>query len=221
MNGKPEYTKRSFPMIIDVYQDTVCPWCRIGKANLLRALKTWEGAETVTIRWHAYQLDPTTPLEGRDFNQSMIDKMGGPERLKQIMVHLTQAGAASGLLFDYEKITRMPNTLLSHQLISLAPEAMKLKLIDAIYKAYFEEGQDIGSLDVLIALAEELQLDGTALREKLQANAALEAVKADIASAQNYAIRGVPYFVFDGKLAVSGAQAAEGFLSALKQAAEV
>src|ERR1700730_1228050 len=93
-------TKRSLPMIIDVYQDTVCPWCRIGKANLLRALKTWEGAETVTIRWHAYQLDPTTPLEGRDFNQSMIDKMGGPERLKQIMVHLTQAGAASGLLFD-------------------------------------------------------------------------------------------------------------------------
>ena len=83
-------------MIIDVYQDTVCPWCRIGKANLLRALKSWEGADTVTIRWHAYLLDPTTPPEGREFKQNMIDKMGGPDRLKQILGQVTQAGAASG-----------------------------------------------------------------------------------------------------------------------------
>jgi predicted DsbA family dithiol-disulfide isomerase len=207
-------------MIIDVYQDTVCPWCRIGKANLFSALAKWEGADSVTLRWHAFQLDPTTPAEGRDFNQSMVAKMGGPERLKQIFGQVTQAGAASGLHFDFDKVTRMPNTLLSHQLISLAPEEMKLKLIDAIYQAYFEDGRDIGSLDVLVAIAEESQIDGAKLREQLEANEALEAVKADLASAQDYAIRGVPYFILDGKLAVSGAQAADGFLSALKQAAE-
>jgi predicted DsbA family dithiol-disulfide isomerase len=207
-------------MIIDVYQDTICPWCRIGKANLLRALESWEGAEFVSLRWHAFQLDPTTPPEGRDFKKSIAEKLGGPERLKQIFEQLTQAGAASGLRFDYDKVTRSPNTLLSHQLIALAPEAMKAKLIDAIYKAYFEDGLDIGSLDVLINIAEELQLDGSALREQLQANAALEAVKADIATAHSYNIRGVPYFILDEKLAVSGAQAPEGFLSALKQAAE-
>ena len=75
-------------------------------------------------------------------------------------------------------------------------------------------------MDVLVAIAEELQIDGAKLREQLEANEALEAVKADLASAQDYAIRGVPYFILDGKLAVSGAQAADGFLSALKQAAE-
>jgi predicted DsbA family dithiol-disulfide isomerase len=207
-------------MIIDVYQDTICPWCRIGKANLLRALESWEGAESVTFRWHAFQLDPTTPPEGRDFNEGMVEKMGGPERLKQILGQVTQAGAAAGLLFNFDKATRTPNTLLSHQLIALAPEAMKLKVIDAINKAYFEDGLDIGCLDVLINIAEELQLNGSALREQLQANAALEAVKADIATARSYNIRGVPYFILDGKLAVSGAQAAEGFLSALKQAAD-
>lgn len=207
-------------MIIDVYQDTVCPWCRIGKANLLNALSQWESADSVTLRWHAFQLDPTTPAEGHDFNQSMVAKMGGPERLKQILGQVTQAGAASGLNFDFDRVTRMPNTLLSHQLISLAPEEMKLKLIDAIYQAYFENGRDIGSLDVLVAIAEELQLDSVKLREQLAANEALEAVKTDLTNAQGYAIRGVPYFILDGKLAVSGAQAAEGFLSALKQAAE-
>lgn len=207
-------------MIIDVYQDTVCPWCRIGKANLLNALSQWESADSVTLRWHAFQLDPTTPAEGHDFNQSMVAKMGGPERLKQILGQVTQAGAASGLNFDFDRVTRMPNTLLSHQLISLAPEEMKLKLIDAIYQAYFENGRDIGSLDVLVAIAEELQLDSVKLREQLAANEALEAVRTDLANAQGYAIRGVPYFILDGKLAVSGAQAAEGFLSALKQAAE-
>jgi predicted DsbA family dithiol-disulfide isomerase len=207
-------------MIIDVYQDTICPWCRIGKANLLRALASWEGAESVTLRWHAFQLDPTTPPEGRDFNNSMVEKMGGPERLKQILGQVAQAGAASGLLFNFDKVTRTPNTLLSHQLISLAPEAMKLKLIDAIYKANFEDGLDIGSLDVLINIADELELDGAALGAQLLANEALEAVKADIATAHSYNIRGVPYFILDGKLAVSGAQSSESFLSALKQAAE-
>jgi predicted DsbA family dithiol-disulfide isomerase len=207
-------------MIIDVYQDTICPWCRIGKANLLNALAKWEGAESVTLRWHAFQLDPTTPAEGRDFETEMVEKMGGPERLKQIFAQVTQAGAASGIHFDFDKVTRTPNTLLSHQLISLAPDAMKLKLIDAIYQAYFEDGRDIGSLDVLIAIAEEVKLDGVKLREQLEANAALKAVKDDLATAQGYGIRGVPYFIMDSKLAVSGAQAAEGFLSALKQATE-
>jgi predicted DsbA family dithiol-disulfide isomerase len=207
-------------MIIDVYQDTVCPWCRIGKANLMRALEVWENEQPVTIRWHAFQLDPTTPPEGRDFKQSIQEKMGGADRLKQIFEQLTQAGAASGLTFNYEKVTRSPNTLLSHQLISLAPENQKLQLIDAIYAAYFEDGRDIGSLDVLLAIAEEVNLDAIALREQLLADTALDAVKADLASAQNYAIRGVPYFILDGKLAVSGAQASEGFLRALKQAAE-
>jgi predicted DsbA family dithiol-disulfide isomerase len=207
-------------MIIDIYQDTICPWCRIGKANLFSALAKWEGADSVTLRWHAFQLDPTTPAEGRDFNEIMIAKLGGPERLKQILAQVTQAGAAAGLHFAFDKATRTPNTLLSHQLISLAPEEAKLKLIDAIYQAYFEDGRDIGSLDVLVAIAEELHLDGVKLREQLAANEALAAVKADLASAQDYAIRGVPYFILNGKLAVSGAQAAEGFLSALKQAAE-
>jgi predicted DsbA family dithiol-disulfide isomerase len=207
-------------MIIDVYQDTICPWCRIGKANLLKALESWEGAASVTLRWHAFQLDPTTPPEGRDFSEGMVEKMGGPERLKQILNQVTQAGAAAGLLFNFDKISRTPNTLLSHQLITLAPEAMKLKLIDAVYQAYFEDGKDIGSLDVLINLADELQLDSAALREQLQENAALEAVKKDIATAHSYNIRGVPYFILDGKLAVSGAQASEAFLGALKQAAE-
>ena len=107
-------------MKIDIFSDTVCPWCRIGKENLFQALKLREQTGTVDIRWRAFQLDPTTPKEGRPFHESLQAKFGGEDRMKEIFGQVCKVGEACGLPFDFDKIDYSPNTLLSHQLIKIA-----------------------------------------------------------------------------------------------------
>jgi predicted DsbA family dithiol-disulfide isomerase len=120
-------------MVIDIFQDTVCPWCRIGKKNLMDALAKWTG-EDVEIRYRSFQLDPTTPLEGRPFKAIMESKFGNnPERLQAMLQQVTGAGAAVGVNFDFSGVELSPNTLKSHQLIVLAPEDKKKDVVDAIY----------------------------------------------------------------------------------------
>lgn len=208
-------------MIIDIYQDTICPWCRIGKHNLFTALEQFNPEEEVTIRWHAYQLDPTIRAEGEDFQQIMLHKMGGPERLQQVFNHLLEAGKAYGVNFNMDRVTRTPNTKLSHQLIVLAPTSKKKELIDAIFTAYFENGVNIGDLDALMSIAEEVGLPNVAeLRTQLNEGAALDEVEADQRKAQEIGITGVPFFIFNEQYSVSGGQPPENFLKVLKRASE-
>ncbi|MFD2612733.1 DsbA family oxidoreductase [Paenibacillus gansuensis] len=210
-------------MIIDVYQDTVCPWCRIGKKNLLEAMDRWSEThkEPYSVRWHAFQLDPTTPQEGRNFKEVMTAKMGGEERLGQVIAHTCEAGKACSIDFNMDRIEYMPNTLRSHQLIALAPEEYKLPLIDGIYKAYFEDGRDIGKLDVLLELAKETGMGYIdALRKQMEDGAGMNEVEEDLNHASQIGITGVPFFIFNNKYSFSGAQSPEGFLKVLEMIEE-
>ncbi len=192
-------------MQIDLFSDTVCPWCRIGKRHLELALADWDG-EPVTVRYRSFFLDPTIPTEGRDFRAHMAAKGGGRVPLEQFFDAPRERGAAVGLTFNFEAIDQAPNTMLSHRLAYLAPEDKRGAVLDALYAAYFEHGRDIGDVDVLVAIAEEQGLDGAAIRAALAGDGGTAEVLADVAFARQVGISGVPFFIFNDQYAFSGAQ---------------
>jgi predicted DsbA family dithiol-disulfide isomerase len=130
-----------------------------------------------------------------------------------------QRGAAVGLTFNFEAIERAPNTMLSHRLVYLTPEERRGDLLDALYTAYFEHGRDIGDVGVLAELAATAGLDGAAVRAALATNAGEAEVLADVAFARQVGISGVPFFIFNGRYAFSGAQPPESIRRVMEQAA--
>lgn len=192
-------------MQIDIFSDTVCPWCRIGKRNLELALAEWDG-EPVAVRYRSFFLDPTIPPEGRAFRAHMTAKGGGRMTAEDFFVLPRQRGAAVGLAFNFEAIEKAPNTMLSHRLVYLTPEAERGAMLDAIFAAYFEHGRDIGDVDVLVDVAAANGLDGAAVRVALAGDAAAQQVAADVEFARQVGISGVPFFIFNDRYAFSGAQ---------------
>jgi predicted DsbA family dithiol-disulfide isomerase len=192
-------------MQIDVFHDTVCPWCRIGKKHLADALEGWtDKPEDLMVRYHTFFLNPNIPPEGAEFRPYMIAKGGG-----QFFDAPRRMGAAVGVTFNFEKIEYAPNSLDSHRLIVLAPEVDRPKVIDAVYKAYFEDGKNIGDRAVLVEIARECGMDAEWVAQALEGDEGRDEVLADAEYARNLGVTGVPLFVFDGRYAVSGAQSAD------------
>lgn len=206
-------------MHIDVYHDTVCPWCRIGWAHLKRALARWDG-EPVTVRHHPFFLNPDTPPEGYDFVPYMTEKFAGRATLETLFATPTEAGKRVGLTFNFDKIGKSPNTLLSHRLIELTPGDRREQMVEAIYDAYFEHGRDIGDPDVLADIAAECGLDREAIRARLAGDEARADVLGAVMQTQRLGIQGVPFFVLDNTFAFSGAQPPDMMLRAMHQAAD-
>jgi predicted DsbA family dithiol-disulfide isomerase len=203
---------------IDIFHDTVCPWCRIGKQHLKLALEQWQG-EMPEINFRTFFLDPTIPAEGRNFKEHMIAKGGGRIPLEQFFDRPRQLGAQSGLTFNFEKMEYAPNSLLSHRLIALTPAENKEAIIDALYAAYFEDGRNIGDLDTLLEIAAEVGLETADLRTSLAGTAARDEVLAEAQWAQQQGISGVPFFIFNNRYALSGAQPPEVILEVLNRIA--
>lgn len=203
-------------MQIDFVHDTVCPWCRIGKRHLDRAIARWDG-DPVVVRYHPFFLQPDLPSGGRDFRMHM-SAIKGDANLEPLFAHVRAAGEACDLRFDFDKVGMAPNTLRSHCLIAWAPTERQGEVVDALHQAYFEDGRDIGSIEVLVAIAAEQGLDAEAARAAL-ANDELRANVADRAEdAQEQGISGVPFFVFANAVALSGAQQTAQILAAMRQA---
>jgi predicted DsbA family dithiol-disulfide isomerase len=206
-------------MRIDIFHDTVCPWCRIGKAHLKQALAEWDG-EDVTIYYHTFFLNADIPEEGVNFREYMEARFNGRATLEQLFDGPTQAGQRAGLTFNFDKIERSPNTLLSHQLIALTPAEKQESVIDAIYAAYFEHGRDIGQLDELVKIAEEQGLDAESIRADLEAGKHRDTVLGDALQGSQIGVTGVPFFILNQRLAFSGAQPPAMILDAMRQAAD-
>lgn len=203
-------------MHIDIYHDTVCPWCRIGKKNLQIALENFT-EEPVTITYHTFFLNEGLPAEGADFREYMQTKVTGRIPLDQMFENPRRAGEKVGLKFNFDKIERAPNTALSHILIAFTPDDQKVAMIDALYKAYFEDGRDIGQRDVLLELAKAQGLDLEQVEAGLNDAALFAKVEQEAHEAQEMGITGVPFFIFNGKYALSGAQPPEMFARVLPQ----
>lgn len=204
-------------MQIDVYHDTVCPWCRIGKRHLQLALAEWDG-KPVSVTYRTFFLNPDIPPEGSPFQAYMNAKGDGRVPLEQWFAAPRDAGARVGLTFNFDRIEHAPNSTLSHQLIALTPQAQQEAVIDAIYAAYFEYGHNIGDLDVLVSIAGENGLDADSIRAGLSNNAHHDEIMADVLQSRQIGVTGVPFFVIDNWLAFSGAQPPTVILDVLQQA---
>jgi predicted DsbA family dithiol-disulfide isomerase len=206
------------PLKIDIVSDVVCPWCYLGKRRLETAL-TKIGVEDAVVRWRPFQLDETIPKDGIDRKDYMRRKFGDASRLRDVHDRLVGFGKEVGAAYDFEAITRAPNTLDAHRLIRWAGEANKQDaVVEALFRAYFEQGKDIGDADVLAAIAADAGMDGEAIRAALASNTDVDSAREEMESWRRAGVSGVPFFVFDGKLAVSGAQSVDVLASAIVEA---
>lgn len=196
-------------MRIDIFSDTVCPWCFIGKRRLERALAERPQPD-LGVRWRAFQLNPDMPAEGMDRREYLERKFGGPEGARQVYDAVREAGAAEKIPFAFERIRRQPNSLASHRLIRFAGEhGDQDEVVERLFRAYFLDGEDIGEREVLLRLAGEAGLDPRAAAEYLDSDAELQAVEAEDLQARRAGIQGVPTFILNRRYALSGAQPPE------------
>jgi predicted DsbA family dithiol-disulfide isomerase len=213
-------------MRVAIVSDVVCPWCRIGKANLVEAARRWadETGEPVEIAFMPYLLDPVQPGVKEDFRERFTKRKGLPVQQMEAMFHrVTQVGAQQGIAFDFDKVTVAVDTVPAHELMELTPPEKREALMDAMMTAYFEEGKDVGEIDVLLDIARGAgwsDAEIAAVEPDLRARRLEPQVREMIQQVQQAGVTGVPFFVIDDRLAVSGAQPVETFLSAFTQAKE-
>ena len=208
---------------IDIISDVVCPWCYIGKRRLENALTrvARNNAQSAQIRWHAFQLNPDIPPGGVDRRRYLEQKFGGPQRAQQIYARVIAAGDEVGIAFNFEKIERQPNTFDAHRLIAWAQDldfGASDAVVERLFRAYFVDGVDIGDIDALARLAGDAGFDAVAARIWLVSDGGRAAIQAEEQRARALGVTGVPFFVFNQRLAVSGAQPPEVLLDAIEQA---
>ena len=206
-------------MQIEIYSDVVCPWCFIGKRRLERALDQLNGAAQARITWRPFQLNPTMLKDGMDRTTYLEAKFGSLDAFHQMEEHVLAAGAAERILFAFEKVARTPNTFMAHRLIWYAEQQGRQDaVVESLFRGYFTEGADIGSGPVLTQLAGHAGLDDSAVESFLQREQGTTEVKAEEAIGHRIGIRGVPYFVINDSISISGAQPPDIFVSAIRQA---
>jgi predicted DsbA family dithiol-disulfide isomerase len=198
-------------MHIDIFSDVICPWCFIGKRRLARALAA-ERDVAVTRRWRAFMLNPDMPAEGMDRQTYLALKFGGPGHAKRIYDNVLQAAEAEGLTLQLDRIKRTPSTVKAHRLIRWASDAGDADpVVEALFRAYFQDGRNIGDPGELAAIAGEAGFEEAAARAMLESGDGEGEILAEDRSARRIGINGVPCFIFDGQYAVSGAQEPEVF----------
>ena len=208
------------PVHIDVVSDVVCPWCLIGKHRLEKAIELTPDIP-VEVRWRPYFLNDWIPREGISREQYLTTKFGSSERYKRIAQRVAAAASAEGLIYAIDKISRQPNTLDAHRLIRWAggvgkAAEMKQKLMDL----YFTEGADLTDRKVLVQAAADIGLNAEEIEKALAGEKDVAEVEREALSAKEAGIEGVPCFIFDGKFAVSGAQAPEYLAEAIARVAQ-
>lgn len=204
-------------MQIDVVSDTICPWCYIGKRRLERALAVSGGAHA-WIGWRPFQLNPDMPVEGMEREVYLAKKFGSRERVERVYAPIVEAGREEGIAFAFDRMKRTPNTLMSHRLIRIAGKmGRQNEAVDGLFRAYFEEGRDIGDLTVVSDVARDAGMDRDEVHAYLETDADLDRVRAEDAFARELGIQGVPCFIIDRRYAVSGAQEPEAFAEIFKR----
>lgn len=203
-------------MEVDVYIDLVCPWCLIGKRHLDDAVHWFKAIAPqvpVTVQWHSVQLLPDAPPQGWDFHSFYVRRLGSEEALSQRQAQVRAAAAQAGVHIDFSTIPHMPNTLLAHQLLNFASARLSAAhlsdLLERLFAAHFQQSRNIGERNTLLAIATDMGLDGHALQAWWDSGSGVPLPQA---------VAGVPYFVFNRKLALSGAQPAQVLVDAMQQA---
>lgn len=206
-------------MKVAIWSDIVCPFCYIGKRKFEKALASFAQREKVTIEWHSFQLDPgMEPVKGKSVHQYLAERKGvSLEKGKEMNAYMSGIAREVGLAYDFDKAI-ITNTLAAHRLLHYAKEkGLQSETKEALFAAYYTEGKDIGDVDTLVQLAESIGLPGEATRAVLVSDAYTTEVRQDQERAAQIGVQGVPFFVFNNKYAVSGAQPPEVFAEVLEK----
>lgn len=209
-------------LTIDVWSDIACPWCYVGKRRLEAALARFAHRDEVSIRWHAFELDPSAPRV-RDASESYAARLAEKYRMRvedaQAMIdRMARTAAADGIEMRFDRV-RAGNTFDAHRLLHLAAErGVQGELKERFLRAYFTEGEPIGDPEALVRLAADAGVDPDEAQAVLASDAHAAEVRADEARAASLGIHGVPFFVLGGRFAVEGAQPADTMLHVLERA---
>jgi protein disulfide-isomerase len=217
-----EKPNNSPKMKVEIWSDIVCPFCYIGKRNFEMALKSFEYAADVEIIWKSYQLDPEMPKKQPSkqnvYEYLAVRKGISTEQSKALHDNVVKMANAAGLNYNFDK-TVVASSYDGHRLIQMA----KTKNLgdaaeESLFKTYFIDGKDIAEHETLLNLGKEIGLDETAIKAMLESNQFDNEIKRDIHQSVQLGIGGVPYFIIDGRFAVSGAQPVSVFLQTLQKA---
>ena len=206
-------------MKVEIWSDIVCPFCYIGKRKFEKALKDFEHKDKIEIVWRSFQLDPEAkPVPGQSVHQYLAKRKGvSPAEGKQMNDYMAGIAREEGLHYDFDKAI-VTNTMDAHRLSHLAlKQGKQNEMEERLFAAYYTEGQDLGNRDTLVKLAGEMGMDQEEARKMLESDQYIQEVQQDQYEAQQVGARGVPFFVFNNRYAVSGAQPPEVFLQTMQR----
>lgn len=208
------------PYLLEIVSDTICPWCYVGKKNLEAALKLIGDDIAFDVRWRPFELNPEMPRQGMDRKLYRSGKFGSWEKSQALDAQVKQAGASVGLAFHHDRMAMTPNTLASHVLVRVAGEkGHQDALVEAVFKAYFTDGLDVGNPDVLANTAVACGLDRQTVTQALQDEALRTNVKSEATALSQAGVSGVPSIILNRHLLFSGALRPDLMAEKLRSAA--
>ena len=198
---------------IDIYSDTICPWCYIAKRKLQSAIEELPDYR-FDILWHPYQLNPDMPLEGMNRKDYLNNKFGGKIQADKIYKEINEVGKNIGIYFQFEKIKKTPNTFASHKLLAIGHKYGKQnQIIESLFYSYFIEGKDIGNIDELLTIAQQNNVHSSATLQYLQSDIDKETILQEEDQARKIGIKAVPCFIINKDYVLFGAQEKENFFN--------
>ncbi len=205
---------------IDIISDVVCPFCYIGKSHLENAIA--ETGYTPVVRWHPFELNPDIDEQGLDRMAHMSAKFGGKENVERAESHVTEMAAKTGITFNLGIQKKQPNTFNLHKLMAFAQVQNNAdRLATAFFDAFFVNGTDLTNQETILDIAEANGMDREQCKSCLADAAFDEEIRYAMESVKQTGVRSVPFYIFNGKFAVSGAQPVEAFVNALHKANEM
>jgi predicted DsbA family dithiol-disulfide isomerase len=206
-------------LTIEVFSDVICPWCYIGKRRLEKALHLLGGSRDADVVWRPFELNRGMPVEGMDRRAYRTAKFGSWERSLELEARVAAVGATVGIPFAFDRIARTPNTFDAHRLIEYSRERGRQDaLVEALFQAYFLRGWNVGDRVVLAAVAAEAGLDRAEIERLLESDQGTDGVRRELERGRRLGIDGVPYFLINRKIALSGAQEPDVIREAIEEA---
>jgi len=206
-------------LIVDVISDVICPWCYIGKRRLENAIAALDDQHEVHVHWHAFQLNPTMPKEGISRQEYRTRKFGSWERSLELDAKVIAVGESEGIHFAFDTTEKTPNTVDAHRLNWLAGQhGCQDAVVEALFRAYFTDGRDISNRQTLVDVVAAAGLDRQAAEGMLNSDDGMAAILDGREMSQRFGVDGVPFFIINSGITLSGAQAPETFLDAFEQA---
>lgn len=196
---------------LDIFSDTVCPWCYIGKKRLENALNKYKNL-VIKQTWRPFQLNPGMPPDGMDRQEYLISKFGSSDAAKTVYENIYEEGVKEGINFNFDLIEVTPNSFNSHRLLALAYKVdIQEKVLDDLFESYFLHGKDIGDPNILLQIAIKHNINAEEFKSYLSDQENIEPLANEAIQAKKMGINSVPTFIVNRQIVINGAQTSENF----------